>query len=125
MWLVDGLMEAGYAVKLVNTLAVQQYDGLKYQNDHTDVFHLALSVKANTLKQWAKTVLTEFDLNPKLRLALQCNLTVIRVMNEQLDIVSTLAVDMMILLETGDLNRLSKVDQYASYCRCVYSCKVK
>jgi transposase len=31
-WLVDGLMEAGYQVKLVNTSAVRQYDGLKHSD---------------------------------------------------------------------------------------------
>ena len=40
-WLVDGLMDAGHSVRLVNTIAVKQYDGLKHQNDHTDAFHLA------------------------------------------------------------------------------------
>lgn len=40
-WLVDGLMEAGYEVQLVNTLAVKQYDGLKYSGDRRDAFHLA------------------------------------------------------------------------------------
>lgn len=40
-WLVDGLMEAGYEVKLVNTSAVRQYDGLKHCDDRSDAFHLA------------------------------------------------------------------------------------
>ena len=40
-WLVDGLQEAGYHVDLVNTSAVKQYEGLKYSNDESDVFHLA------------------------------------------------------------------------------------
>lgn len=40
-WLVDGLQEAGFAVQLVNTAAVQQYDGLKYSADHQDAYHLA------------------------------------------------------------------------------------
>src|SRR6266568_3128284 len=35
-WLVDGLMEAGYRVHLANPLAMQQYSGLKYTNDHAD-----------------------------------------------------------------------------------------
>ncbi|TMQ74485.1 Mobile element protein [Candidatus Accumulibacter phosphatis] len=30
-WLVDGLMEAGYRVHLVNTAAVKQYEGLKHK----------------------------------------------------------------------------------------------
>lgn len=40
-WLADGLMEAGYQVKLVNTSAVRQYDGLKHADDRHDAFHLA------------------------------------------------------------------------------------
>lgn len=40
-WLVDGLMEAGYQVKLVNTAAVKVYEGLKYSGDEHDARHLA------------------------------------------------------------------------------------
>jgi transposase len=40
-WLVDGLMEAGYEVKLVNTAAVKMYEGLKYASDEHDARHLA------------------------------------------------------------------------------------
>lgn len=40
-WLVDGLMEAGYAVHLANTAAIQQYAGLKHTNDRSDARWLA------------------------------------------------------------------------------------
>lgn len=40
-WLVDGLMNAGYPVMLVNTTAVKKYDGLKHADDHHDAFWLA------------------------------------------------------------------------------------
>ncbi|RTZ60509.1 MAG: IS110 family transposase, partial [Gammaproteobacteria bacterium] len=40
-WLVDGLQEAGFSVKLVNTCAVKQYDGLKYSGDRHDAYWLA------------------------------------------------------------------------------------
>lgn len=40
-WLVDGLMEAGYVVKLVNTVAVKVYDGMKHTDDEHDARHLA------------------------------------------------------------------------------------
>jgi len=40
-WLVDGLMEAGYEVRLVNTAAVKIYEGLKYTGDEHDARHLA------------------------------------------------------------------------------------
>jgi transposase len=40
-WLVDGLMEAGYRVHLANPAAMQQYNGLKYTDDHSDARWLA------------------------------------------------------------------------------------
>jgi transposase len=40
-WLVDGLQEAGFNLQLVNTVAVKQYDGLKYSDDVHDAFWLA------------------------------------------------------------------------------------
>jgi transposase len=40
-WLVDGLMEAGYRLHLVNTAAVQKYSGLKYSDDKDDARWLA------------------------------------------------------------------------------------
>jgi len=40
-WLVDGLMDAGHQVHLVNTWAAQQYQGLKYSDDRHDARWLA------------------------------------------------------------------------------------
>ncbi|KZN53869.1 IS110 family transposase [Pseudoalteromonas luteoviolacea] len=40
-WLVDGLVENGFNMLLVNTAAVKQYEGLKYSDDFKDAFHLA------------------------------------------------------------------------------------
>ena len=40
-WLVDGLIEAGHSVHLANTVAIKQYDGLKYRGDESDARHLA------------------------------------------------------------------------------------
>ena len=40
-WLVDALQDAGYEVRLVNTAAVKQYDGLKHSGDFSDARHLA------------------------------------------------------------------------------------
>lgn len=40
-WLVDGLMDAGFDVKLANTAAIRQYEGLKHTEDHYDAFFLA------------------------------------------------------------------------------------
>jgi transposase len=40
-WLVDGLMESGYRLHLVNTAAVQKYSGLKHCDDRHDARWLA------------------------------------------------------------------------------------
>jgi transposase len=40
-WLVDGLQEAGFVVKLANTVAIKKYDGLKHSGDEADARHLA------------------------------------------------------------------------------------
>ena len=39
-WLVDGLMDAGYEVELVNPAAVKKYEGLKHQDDSSDAYWL-------------------------------------------------------------------------------------
>jgi len=48
-WLVDGLMEAGYEIKLVNTAAVKVYEGLKYTGDEHDARHLAHLLRLGVL----------------------------------------------------------------------------
>lgn len=40
-WLVDGLMEAGFVVRLANTAAIKQCEGLKHTEDRYDAFFLA------------------------------------------------------------------------------------
>lgn len=40
-WLVDGLMDAGFNVKLANTSAIRKYDGLKHSGDEADARQLA------------------------------------------------------------------------------------
>jgi transposase len=48
-WLVDGLMEAGYRVFLVNTCKAHQYEGLKYTDDRSDAFWLAQQMRLGIL----------------------------------------------------------------------------
>jgi transposase len=48
-WLVDGLMDAGYHVMLVNTSKVRQYEGLKYTDDRHDAFWLAQQMRLGIL----------------------------------------------------------------------------
>lgn len=50
-WLVDGLMEAGYRVHLVNTAAVQRYEGLKYTDDEHDARWLAHLLRLGILPE--------------------------------------------------------------------------
>ncbi len=48
-WLVDGLVEEGYEIKLVNTAAVKVYEGLKYTGDEHDARHLAHLLRLGVL----------------------------------------------------------------------------
>jgi transposase len=50
-WLVDGLMDAGYHVHLANPAAMQQYDGLKYTDDHSDARWLAHLLRLGVLPE--------------------------------------------------------------------------
>jgi transposase len=50
-WLVDGLRHAGYDVRLVNTAAVKQYDGLKHTGDFSDAKHLAQLLRLGILPE--------------------------------------------------------------------------
>jgi len=50
-WLVDGLMEQGHKVRLANTAAIQQYEGLKYTDDHSDARWLAHLLRLEVLPE--------------------------------------------------------------------------
>jgi transposase len=50
-WLVDGLMDKGHKVHLANTAAIQQYEGLKYTDDHSDARWLAHLLRLGVLPQ--------------------------------------------------------------------------
>jgi transposase len=50
-WLVDGLMVEGYEVHLANTAAIQQYEGLKYTDDHSDARWLAHLLRLGVLPE--------------------------------------------------------------------------
>jgi transposase len=50
-WLVDGLMEARYRVHLANPAAIQQYNGLKYTDDHSDARWLAHLLRLGVLPE--------------------------------------------------------------------------
>src|ERR1700704_5613387 len=48
-WLVDGLMDKGHQIHLANTAAIQQYEGLKYTDDHSDARWLAHILRLGVL----------------------------------------------------------------------------
>lgn len=48
-WLIDGLIDAGHSVHLANTVAIKQYDGLKYRGD--DARHLAHILRLGLLPE--------------------------------------------------------------------------
>lgn len=50
-WLVDGLMDHDYGVRLVHTTAVPQYSGLKHGDDVTDAMHLAQLMRLGILPE--------------------------------------------------------------------------
>jgi transposase len=50
-WLVDGLMAERYQVHLANTAAIQQYEGLKYTDDHSDARWLAHLLRLEVLPE--------------------------------------------------------------------------
>ncbi|MGZ9709235.1 IS110 family transposase [Glaciimonas sp. GNP009] len=50
-WLVDGLIDAGHSVHLANTVAIKQYDGLKYRGDESDARHLAHILRLGLLPE--------------------------------------------------------------------------
>jgi len=50
-WLVDGLMEHGFDVRLANTVAIQQYNGIKHTNDQTDARYLAHLLRLGILPE--------------------------------------------------------------------------
>jgi transposase len=50
-WLVDGLMEKGYPMRLANPAAIQQYKGLKHGDDGSDALWLAEMVRLGILPE--------------------------------------------------------------------------
>jgi transposase len=50
-WLVDGLHESGFDVRLANTVAMKQYSGLKYTDDKTDARYLAHLLRLGILPE--------------------------------------------------------------------------
>jgi transposase len=197
-WLVDGLMEKGHRVHLANTAAIQQYNGLKYTDDHSDARWLAhllrlgvlpegyiypkqeravrdllrkrgqlvhqrtanlLSIQSLISRTTGNSISAQYikalDIqrvdgvlpNPDLVLALKANLAVMNSADAQIEILEKAVQDrvklrpqfrflktvpgigpilaLTIMLETGEIERFASVGNYASYCRCVGSQKIR
>ena len=100
-WLVDGLQEAGYQLRLVNPAAVKQYDGLKYSGDQHDAFWLAHLMRLG--------ILPTGYIYPKeqraVRDLLRRRLSLVRTASGQLiSVQSQIWRSMGIRVATGDLN---------------------
>ena len=50
-WLVDGLMDTGFDVRLAHTGAIPQYAGIKHSNDQSDARHLAHLLRLGILPE--------------------------------------------------------------------------
>lgn len=50
-WLVDGLIQNGYDVRLANPSAIKQYEGIKHTDDKWDAFWLAQMLRLNILPE--------------------------------------------------------------------------
>lgn len=50
-WLVDGLIDAGFDVRLAHTGAIPQYAGIKHTNDQSDARHLAHLLRLGILPE--------------------------------------------------------------------------
>ena len=50
-WLVDGLKDQGFDVRLANTVAIKQYEGIKHTNDATDARFLAQLLRLGILPE--------------------------------------------------------------------------
>lgn len=73
-WLVDGLKESGYDVRLAHPAAITQYNGLKHTDDKDDAFFLAHLLCLGLLPQghiYSKEERPVRDLNRKYRKFIQ------------------------------------------------------
>ena len=165
-WLVDGLIEAGFWVRLANTAAIVQYNGLNHADDDSDARFLATLPRLGSLpvgyiypkeQRAIRDLLRKREQLIRQRTANPSSLQNIITRNrsqssganhvkkltpelvEQEQILETQVrpypeyqglidvsgigtlLGLTIMLETRDIERFAKVDNDASYCRCVGS----
>jgi transposase len=112
-WLVDGLEENGFPMKLANTAAMVQYEGLKDANDRTDSFHIAEQLRLGILPTghiYPKAERPVRDLLRRRILFVQQRTTQILSLQSLLHRQSGTSMDMrsMLKLEPGELAELVK-----------------
>jgi transposase len=115
-WLVDGLQDAGFALHLVNTAAVKQYDGLKYSGDFSDARHLAHLLRLGIQPTGYIYPREERAVRDLLRKRGQ----LVRQRSTQILSMSNLLA-LTIALDTGDVGRFDSAGNFASYARTVGS----
>ena len=147
-WLVDGLQDAGFAVHLVNTCAVKQYDGLKHTGDFDDARHLAHLLRLGILPTGHIYPRHERALRDLLRkrgqLVRQRSSQVLSMQNlvarnlgahakgneikrwqaadiDAMPLLPEQALALTIALESGDMSRFASAGNFASYARTVDS----
>lgn len=110
-WLVDGLMAAGFPVRLAHTSVLPEYSGLKYSNDFTDARQLAHLLRLGLLP-------TGY-IYPREERALREDYQLLQTIPGVGSVLGT-----TIALETGTIERFASPGNYASYARCVKSEKI-
>jgi len=129
-WLVDGLMDSGYELRLVNTAAVQHYSGLKHCDDRHDARWLAHLLRLGILPTgyiYPKEQRAVRDLaRQRLRLVqLRSVLERVKLDEPYRNLMTVNGIGpilaLTIMLEVGPITRFASVGQFASYCRCVES----
>ena len=60
-WLVDGMMDQGYSLHLVNTAAVKQYEGLKHTEDRYDALPIGSNCTSGVPFKKARNCTTVFS----------------------------------------------------------------
>lgn len=126
-WLVDGLMSAGFDVKLANTGAIKSYDGLKYSGDEADAI-ATMGLPDDVARGMAANVAVIQTLGAEIEKLEARLLDAVKqtdawpLLNSIPGIGKVLAT--IILLEIGHISRFRDVGNFASYARCVDSKRI-
>jgi transposase len=145
-WLVDGLMEAGYWVHLVNTKRtrlVQSRTAQILAIENILARQTGARMKSQEIKRLTAEGVQALGFSADVTLALQADVAVMHTLESQITVLEerlqervrlhedyallttvpgigkTLATTIM--LETGSIGRFAKVGNFSSYCRCVDS----